>query len=43
MSRTSPTSLAQVDRLGPEVHLAGLDLREIEHVVDQLQQVLASW
>ena len=31
--------LRKVDRLGPELHLAGLDLRQIEHVVDQLQQV----
>ena len=35
--------LRQVDRLGPELDLAGLDLGEVEHVVDQLEQVLASW
>ena len=39
MSRTSPTTGASVDRLGAELHLAGLDLGQVEHVVDELQQV----
>ena len=39
MSRTSATSFATIDRLGPELHLARLDLGQVEHVVDELQQV----
>src|SRR5262249_37131497 len=30
----------KVNRLGAEIHLPRLDLREIEHVVDELEQVL---
>src|SRR5207245_3119382 len=29
------------DHLRPKLELAGLDLREVEHVVDELEQVLA--
>ena len=32
----------QLDRLRAEVHLAGLDLREIQHVVDELQEVASA-
>ena len=42
IATTSPSTLAEIDRLGTEVELAGLDLREIEHVVDELQQVAAA-
>ena len=43
MSRTSAMIRASVDGLGPELHLARLDLGQIEHVVDELQQVAARW
>ena len=39
---TSSTTARQSTGLGPELHLARLDLGEIEDVVDQLQQVLAA-
>ena len=41
MAATSLTSLADLERLQEEVHAAGLDLGEVEDVVDQPQQVLA--
>src|SRR6185295_7755985 len=31
--------LSDTDRLRPEFHFSRLDLREVEHVVDQLEQV----
>ena len=37
-----PRGLLEVDRLHVQVHLAGLDLREVQDVVDQLQKVLAA-
>jgi hypothetical protein len=39
--RQAGQRLGQAERRGLDVHLAGLDLREIEDVVDQGQQVLA--
>ena len=39
--RTSSTSLAEVDLLEIDIHAAGLDLGQIENVVDQPEQVLA--
>ena len=41
IASTSRTSLADLERLHEEVHPAGLDLGEVEDVVDQPQQVLA--
>ena len=38
---TSWIMLRDVERLQEEVHLAGLDLRQVEDVVDERQQVLA--
>ena len=38
---TSRTSLADLERLQEEVHPAGLDLGEVEDVVDEPEQVLA--
>ena len=41
VAATSRTSVGDVEGLEVELHLAGLDLREVEDVVDQPEQVLA--
>ena len=38
---TSPDKVGDVERLEEQLHLAGLDLGEVEDVVDERQQVLA--
>jgi len=40
MSHTFARELGEIDRLGSKLHLAGLDLREIQHVVNEVEQVL---
>jgi len=41
MSTSSPTSPLKGEALDPQVLLSGLEAREIEHVVDERQEVLA--